>query len=419
MLRACPGRVNRIDAPDDIDDKRGTLSPASVGFPIDDAGVKEWLWAFALQSLDYGIFLLSTDRVVQWVNPGAAWILGCTVQDIVGQPLDPFFTPEDAALGIPQHERNVAVSQGSSDDDRWMQRADGSRFWAAGRTVALRNADGKPMGLLKILRDLTDIKMRITTLTNRVEALGLVDAARIDAIATLSHELRNPLASISMAAAVLGKLVDGPSAQSSLEVLQRNVGFATRMVEDLEQSSRAAVGKLRLEWEPLQLDTELRAAIATAKHQTAAQDRDVELLLPGGQPISIEADRLRLQQVFVNLIVNAIKFTSGGGQVWVTATVEARHAVIRIEDNGAGISPEMLESIFGMFTQVGRPTVGLGIGLALVKNIVELHGGTVQARSDGLGKGSTFTVRLPLAAADRLPPPESPPQPAQTVQGEN
>ena len=415
MLRIRADRVIRIDAPEDIDDKRHTLSPASIEAPIDDGLVKEWLWAFALQSLDYGIFLLSSDRLVQWANPGAAWILGCTVQDIVGKPLDRYFTPEDAALGIPQHEGDVAVSQGSSDDDRWMQRADGSRFWAAGRTVALRGADGTPMGLFKILRDLTDMKMRIRTLANRVNALGETDSARVDAIAMLSHELRNPLSSISMAAAVLRQLADGASTTPSLDVLQRNVGFATRIVEDLEQASRATVGKLQIDMQPLSLEPELRAAIETATHQAGGRARDISLLMPPGEPILIEADRLRLQQVFVNLIVNAIKFTSDGGHVWVNATVEARQAVIRIEDNGAGISPDMLETIFGMFTQVRAPAnVGLGIGLALVKNIVELHGGTVQARSDGLGKGSTFTVRLPLIGASNLPPPVAPlpsPQP--------
>jgi PAS domain S-box-containing protein len=400
--------VIRIDTPEDIDDKRHTLSP-SIEAPLADGRVKEWLWAFAMQSLDYGIFLLSSDRVVHWANPGAAWILGCRVQDIIGKPLDPFFTPEDAALGIPQHEGDVAASQGSSDDDRWMQRADGSRFWATGRTVALRSADGAPMGFLKILRDLTDIKMRIRTLTNRVKALGETDSARVDAIAMLSHELRNPLSSISMAAAVLCQRVDDASAKPSLDVLQRNVGFATRIVEDLEQASRATAGKLQVDMQPLPLEPELRAAIETATHQTGGRARDIRLLMPSGQPIFIEADRLRLQQVFVNLIVNAIKFTSDGGHVWINATVEARQAVIRVEDNGAGISPDMLETIFGMFTQVRAPAnVGLGIGLALVKNIVELHGGTVQARSDGLDKGSTFTVRLPLIGAGKVPPTEAP-----------
>jgi PAS domain S-box-containing protein len=401
--------VIRIDTPEEIDDKRNTRSPASIQAPIDHGRVKEWLWAFAMQSLDYGIFVFSSDRVVQWANPGAAWILGCTVQEIIGKPLDRFFTPEDAALGIPQHEGDVALSQGSSDDDRWMQRADGSRFWAAGRTVALRSEDGTHMGLFKILRDFTDIKMRLRTLSNRVKALGETDSARIQAIAVLSHELRNPLSSIAMSAAVLGQLADGASAQPALDVLQRNVGFATRIVEDLEQASRATAGKLQLDMQPLSLETELRAAIETATQRTGGGARDIRLLMPPGEPILIEADRLRLQQVFVNLIVNAIKFTSDGGHVWVNATVEAMQAVIRVEDNGAGISPDMLDAIFGMFTQVRAPTnVGLGIGLALVKNIVELHGGSVQARSDGLDKGSTFTVRLPLTGASKLPPPDVP-----------
>ena len=272
--------------------------------------------------------------------------------------------------------------------------------------MALRSADGAPMGLLKILRDLTDIKMRMGTLSNRVQALGEIASARGDAIAVLGHELRNPLASMSMATEVLRELTHVAAALPALEVLQRNVGFASRMVQDLEQASRATAGKLQLDMQPVQLDVELRAAIETSTRQTATH-REIQLLLPSGQPIVVEVDRLRLQQVLVNLIVNAIKFTEQTGSIWINATVEATEAVVRIEDNGAGISPDMLDAIFGMFTQAGTPTnVGLGIGLALAKNIVELHGGTVQARSDGLGKGSIFTVRLPLRQAHRLPPPQ-------------
>lgn len=404
-----PDRAARIDDPDDID-KRHTLKPASA--TIDDAQVQQWLGAFAAQSLDYGIFLVSPDRIVAWASPGTAWILGCRVEDIIGRPLDRFFTDEDAALGIPRHEAAVAVSQGSSDDDRWMQRADGSRFWAAGRTIALRDVDGALMGLFKILRDLTDMKMRIRTLSNRIQALDAVDLARTNALAVLGHELRNPLASMRMATEVLHRLATDSAAQAPLDVLERNVGFATRLVQDLEQASRAAAGKLQLDMQRLVLEAELRAAVDTAIHQAAAPAREITLLLPAGQPIVIEADRLRLQQVLVNLIVNAIKFTQADGRIWINATVEAWEAVIRIEDNGVGISHDMLEAIFGMFTQAGTSTdTGLGIGLALVKEIVELHGGTVQARSDGLGKGSTFTVRLPLDQARRLPPPPPPASP--------
>ncbi len=375
------------------------LDAAAVGSPqgMDAATVQQWLLAFAEQTDDYAILMLDLQFTVLWANGGATQILGLPAVEMTGCPLHRFFTPEDIGLGIPEHEIAVAISQGSSDDDRWMSRADGSQFWASGRTVALSD-QGHVFGFLKILRNETEMKMRINTFSNRMAALEEVESARLAACAMLSHELRNPLSALSMAATAIERQVDNPALRQPMAIIQRNVGFVARMIDDLDEATRATVGKLALTIEPLLLNVELDAAIQTALARAGNPDRVVECLLPPGQTIALEADRLRLQQVFVNLIGNAVKFTGAGGRIWVKGTVEGSHVVVRIEDNGAGIAPDMLEAIFNMFTQADRPGAqpGLGIGLALVKTIVELHGGSVQANSDGIGKGSEFTVRLPL-----------------------
>lgn len=372
----------------------------AVGSPqdMDAAIVQQWLLAFAEQTSDYAIVLLDLRFTVLWANNAAIQILGLPAAQMIGCPLHRFFTPGDIGLGIPEHEIAVAISLGSSEDDRWMSRADGSQFWASGRTVALSNHEGQAFGFLKILRNETEMKMRINTFSNRMAALEAAERARLAACATLSHELRNPLSALSMAATAIERQVDSPALRQPMAIIQRNVGFVARMIDDLDEATRATVGKLALAVEPLLLNVELEAAIQTALARAGNPHRFVECLLPPGQTIALEADRLRLQQVFANLIGNALKFTGDGGRIWVKGTIEGSHVVVRIQDNGVGIAPDMLEAIFNMFTQATPPgeQPGLGIGLALVKAIVELHGGSVQANSDGIGKGSEFTVRLPL-----------------------
>lgn len=383
-----------IAAMNDPDAAMAAIGPQGM----DASTVQRWLLAFAEQTSEHAIVLLDLQFTVLWANPAATEILGLPAAQMVGGPLHRFFTPEDIGLGIPEHEIAVAISQGSSDDDRWMTRADGSQFWASGRTVALANDQRHVFGFLKILRNQTEMKMRINTFSNRMAALEGLESARLAACATLSHELRNPLSALSMASTAIERQVENPMLRPPIEIIQRNVGFVARMIDDLDEATRATVGKLALSIESLQLDAELDAAIQTALARAGNPPRIIECLLPPGQPITLEADRLRLQQVFANLIGNAVKFTGDGGRIWIKGTIEGSHVVVRIEDDGAGIAPDMLDAIFTMFTQAERPGEqrGLGIGLALVKTIVELHGGSVQANSDGIGKGSEFTVRLPL-----------------------
>jgi len=170
-------------------------------------------------------------------------------------------------------------------------------------------------------------------------------------------------------------------------------------VDDLLEATRASAGKLELKRERLLLQDVITAAVETVRPLLERHLHKLDLLTTPG-PIFVNADTIRLQQVFSNLLSNAAKYTHDGGNIWVRATTEDTDAVVRIEDNGIGIAPDMLLHIFELFAQVRTPATpdgGLGIGLSLVKELVDLHGGSVQANSDGIGKGSVFIVRLPLA----------------------
>lgn len=363
-----------------------------------DEAAKNQLWAFAQQSLEHCILCIDTRQQVTWASPGATEILGEPAETIVGQSAARFFTAEDLDMGIPLHEVAVAISRGSAEDDRWMLRADGSRFWASGMMTAIRDAEGAVTGFVKLFRNLTAMRMQLDTLHNRGEALAAADEAKRRWIATLAHELRNPLSAAAMAASNLRQMTrDESGLHRPIDVIERNIEFAARLIADLEDASSAAQGKLSLKLESLMLNELLQASKQVALSRAGGDAPDIDLLLPPA-PLTLEGDHLRLQQVFVNLIGNAIKFTPASGRVWVKATIEGDEAVVRVEDDGMGIAADKLESIFEMFTQSSDPgtSVGLGIGLAVVKQIVALHGGTVQARSDGIGKGSNFTVRLPL-----------------------
>lgn len=379
------------------------MSPSAAPAVEADA-VRDRLWAFAQQSLDYAILLVDADQRVQWASPGAAWILAATSAEIAGGPLIRFFTPEDRATGIPDQEALIAQRKGSSNDDRWMLRADGSRFWASGRTIALSRRDGSPLGLLKIFRDQTETRMRISHLGNQAQALAAENTARRDAVAALVRDLRAVLAPAATATPSHARDAAGSGADATQQA-GSDITRALGLLAKLERTLRAEGEPVELAIAPLQLDVELAAALEAACQRNPPQQRRIELLLPPGLPITFEGDRLQLQQVFERLIGNALRFTASDGHVWISGTVEARQVVIRIEDNGVGIDTARLESIFAILTHPAPPAIGdgAGVGLARVRTVVERHGGSVQARSAGAGKGSQFTVRLPLRHPPALP----------------
>jgi CheY-like chemotaxis protein len=198
--------------------------------------------------------------------------------------------------------------------------------------------------------------------------------------------------------------VDDKRARGLLETMDRQVAQMSRLVEDLLDISRITRGVIELRREPLDVATAIRDALESCEGPLQAGQHQVEVDLPQ-QPISVMADRARLQQIFENLLLNAAKYTEAGGRIVLSASSDEGFVTIQVKDNGIGIAPDKVPQVFELFVQVDespeRTRRGLGIGLALVKDLVTRHGGTVHANSDGLGKGSTFSVRLPLAIEER------------------
>src|SRR4028119_138578 len=233
---------------------------------------------------------------------------------------------------------------------------------------------------------------------------------RDESLAMLAHELRNPLAPIRNAAQVLRLLAPGDTHLSwARDVIDRQVHQLARMVDDLLDVSRVTRGKVELQKEEVDLATVLAHAVETSRPLIDARKHTLHVTLPD-EPVHLRADLTRLSQVVSNLLNNAAKYMEQGGRICLTAETEGGEAIIRVRDEGVGIPPEMLSRIFDLFTQVDqsldRSEGGLGIGLSLVKSLVEMHGGSVAASSDGLGHGSELTIRLPVLRVERVPKPE-------------
>ena len=276
-----------------------------------------------------------------------------------------------------------------------------SRVWHFFTGPAGRAADGR--------------RLLITTAVDVTEQKQIADSLREAArrkdefVAMLAHELRNPLAPISNGVAIM-KIApaDGEAFASARAMVDRQLAHLVRLVDDLLDASRLSLGKLTLQRERLDACVLLRDAVQTMQPLADRLQQVLSVTLPAGQ-VWIDGDPLRLAQVFGNLLGNALKFTPPGGHVDLTARVEGESLVATVSDDGMGMAPEQIDAIFELFVQLDRSLEhsppGLGIGLTLVKRLVELHGGSVVARSAGAGRGSSFVVRLPLAAAATGPTP--------------
>jgi signal transduction histidine kinase len=255
------------------------------------------------------------------------------------------------------------------------------------------------------------------------EEIQSADRRKNEFLATLSHELRNPLAPIRAALHMLrGGELDVARAAPLLETMERQVAQMTRLVEDLLDISRITRGVIELKSEVVDVSSEVRAALESCAGQVQAGKHEVKLNLPA-RPVNVKADPVRLQQVLENLLLNAAKYTDPGGRIEVSLRQEGAEAVIEVRDNGIGIEPAKLQQVWELFVQVDdsheRTRKGLGIGLALVKDLVQRHGGKVEASSAGLGRGSTFAVRLPVASGEptAAETPEPSPKEEQALSG--
>lgn len=365
---------------------------------------------------DYAIFMLDTNgRVATW-NSGAQRIKGYSADEIIGHHFSDFYPADARESGWPDHELREAAEKGSFVDNGWRIRKDGTTFWANVTITALRDDAGQLVGYAKLTRDLTERK-RVEAVElagqQRDELLEAERSARMAAqratlvkdefLATLSHELRTPLSAILGWTQLLlkgGAQGEPAKQQRAIEVIDRNARAQVQLIDDLLDLSRIMSGKIRLDLQQLSLPAVIEAAVESARPAADAKDIRLKAIVDQVQA-TVNADGARLQQVVWNLLTNAIKFTPRGGQVQVILQRVNSHLELIVSDTGIGIPPSFLPHVFDRFSQRDSSTTrafgGLGLGLAIAKQLVELHGGTIRVTSQGDGLGSTFFVELPLS----------------------
>jgi len=363
---------------------------------------------------DFGVFFIDPQGQVAIWNKGAERLLGWAESEIVGQPLGVLFTQEDRNVGAPEVELRQARESGRATDERWHVRKDGTTFWASGVLTSVRAADGSLTGFVKVMRDTTERKLAedrlFATAATAQRAQAEADSAnraKDEFIATVSHELRTPLNTIRLWARMLGtdNLAPGDRAEG-IQMVERAAIAQQQLVDDLLDVSRIASGKLRLAVRETRLADAIEGAIAAVR--PVSQARGVRLSTQVSADIGVvRADPDRIQQIVWNLLSNAIKFTPANGLVEVGARRHGDIVEITVSDSGIGIRADFLPLVFDRFrqAQVGaaRPHSGLGLGLAIAKELVELHQGTLSVASEGEGRGARFTIRLPLPLRAVMP----------------
>jgi PAS domain S-box-containing protein len=365
--------------------------------------------AAIVASSDDAIVSKTLEGVIRTWNAGAERLFGYTAAEAVGRPITLIIPPERLDE---EHEILARIRGGERVDHFETVRVSkqGRRIDISLTVSPVRDGTGRIIGASKVARDITDRK-------RAEEALREADRRKDEFIALLAHELRNPLAPLGNGLQVMRLAAGDPSAVAQArDMMERQLGHLVRLVDDLLDVSRINRSKMELRRSRVLLADVLSSAVETARPLLEAAGHELLLALPPG-PVYLDADLTRLAQVFGNLLTNSAKYTERGGRIWLAAERRGGDVVVSVRDTGIGIPAEALPNIFDMFSQVGRSiersTGGLGIGLALVKGLVEMHGGAVTAESAGVGKGSTFTVRLPTleSHAERVaqgPPPEGP-----------
>jgi two-component system CheB/CheR fusion protein len=367
---------------------------------MDQRDVADLLGVFAEQTSENALLLIDLDRRIQWCNPRTERLFGYEAHELCGTSIFRLFIPEDRQKHVPEYEFDVASRSEDMNNDRWMQRADGSRFWATGNTVGLRDRTGKVTGFAKIMRDSTDLREQLETFRNQLKVVTESDQHKTLFLAKLSHELRNPLGAISNALELMRHPAGGTTPAEATGIFERQLNQLYRLAEDLLDVTRISTGKVGVKPQLLDVREPVTAAVETVQPLfEKKRHRLIQHILP--TPMRVSGDPMRLEQVFVNLLTNAARYTDESGEIEVRASSDENEVFVHVIDHGIGIAPDLLPHVFDLFTRGERAAAhaedGLGIGLALVKELVDAHGGSVQVRSDGLGKGSEFTVRLPLA----------------------
>jgi PAS domain S-box-containing protein len=381
-----------------LDDARGSASVGSMAIDVTQlARAAEALRAqreelrLVTDSMPAGVVRVSAELKYVWVNRVFAAWAGRSPGEIIGRPIVEVIGEADWGELRPYVERAL---RGERVEYERLARFEalGER-WIHAVAEPTRDTAGRPDGLVAVVSDIHDRKLMEQTLRE-------AERRKDEFLATLAHELRNPLAPIRNAVAILGrKAALDPELAWSRDVIDRQAGQMSRLIDDLLDIARIASGKLLVRKARVPLERAIDMALETSRPHITAAGHRLSVLLPS-ERVTVEADPARLAQVFSNLLNNAARYTEGNGEITLAAEVEGREVVVSVQDNGIGFAPEVAGRLFEPFAQLTSPTErshgGLGIGLSLVQGIVALHGGAVEARSAGPGRGSEFIVRLPL-----------------------
>ena len=382
-------------------------SPGAVSAPLPP---DSWLAAIVASSDDAIVSKDLNGIITSW-NEGARRIFGYTADETVGRAVL-MLVPADRKDAEPRILERLRRGERVEHFETMRVRKNGEHFPVSLTISPVRDAAGVIVGASKIARDITELKRisaeREQLLQSERAARGQAERAnrmKDDFLATISHELRTPLNAIVGWTQVLRE-TDALSSEAvqCIDVIERNARVQAQLIEDLLDLSRITSGKLALDLEWADLASVVQDAVASVRPAAEAKGIRIDLDL-GERPGGVLGDRRRLQQVIWNLLSNAIKFTPEGGFVRISGRRLNSHFELAVADNGRGIAPEFVPYLFERFRQADTSTTrrsgGLGIGLALVKQLTELHGGSVKAESEGEGRGATFTLSLPLVARSR------------------
>ena len=361
------------------------------------------------------IFAKDRQGRIRFANPATLAVFGRPAAEVLGKTDRELFTDPELVARLTQTDERIMASGRGEEVEETVPLPDGGwRTWLA-RKTPFQDDTGRVAGLLGIARDITIRKQAEAALQRANEQLREAARHKDEFLAVLSHELRNPLAPIRNSVFVLERAApESEQARRARDVIDRQTRHLARLVDDLLDVTRIARGKVKLQRGPVDLCDVVRRTVEDHRDTFAHAGVTLEVEAPS-TPLLVDGDRTRLAQVLENLLGNSAKFTPAGGRTRVVvAEGGAGFAEITVEDDGVGIAPAMLPQIFEPFVQaeatLDRSRGGLGLGLALIKGLVEMHGGTIAARSDGLGRGACFTVRLPgvpqpewAASAERKP----------------